>query len=197
MPRYKIQRKFIISYEETKDLVDKLADPRDKSMAAMFFLCGCRPSELKLIVKQDFNISAHENKLWINLTTKKKPHRHSELIISNRWNWAYLDDPMAKIVLEYIENKDMTEPLWDYGNTAKSHNKNIDRRLKAINPNVCAYVFRKSKVTRLMNAGNDYGYIVSWFGWADDRVLQRYNVGTKKTTENIDQDRSDNIKPGY
>jgi len=196
MPRYVIQRKELISTEETMDIINKLADPKDKSMVAMFFLFGCRPAELAECVRNDFNISDVEDKLWVNMTNKKKRKNKSELIISTRWIWADMKDPLVTYILNWIEDKDMEETLWDYGRTPKSRNKSIDRRLKSVNPNVCAYVFRKSKATRLKNAGNNDGTVVHWFGWADSRPLQAYDVGTKKSTENIVQDRSDEIEKG-
>lgn len=190
MPLYKIERTTIISLEETKDLVEKMPNDRDKSMVAMFYLFGCRPVELCLLTKKVFQINEIEGKLWVNMPNKKKRRDKSVLITSSRWVWAYLTDPFAQIIISYIKGKDMDEVLWRYGSSQKSANATLNRKLKSFNPKVCPYLFRHSRLTRLAENGATSSELTLWAGWEDDRPTKHYVHKTRKMAANVPQGNS-------
>lgn len=190
MPRYKIQRKDIVSLEETRMLMNLMPSSKDKTMVAMFYLFGCRPIELCLLKKRDFQVNIEENKLWVNMPNKKKRRDKYELIESSRWVWAFLDDPLTEAIRAYMENKDMDEILWHYGNNQKSTNAILNRKIKSFNSNVCPYLFRHSRLTRLAENGATSSELTLWAGWEDDRPTKNYVHKTRKLAANVPQGNS-------
>ena len=177
MPYYRIVRKEILSREEVEKMVEVLADEQDKCLVCMLYLYGMRPIELYNVSRNSFTLDTKRNKLWLKIhTAKKRLKPHKTLVIDTRREiYASFDDPFTYIIWNYVKKQELETPLFQYGGTHKSHNKGIDRILKASNPNVCAYLFRYTRNTIHDQLGWGESQHVGWNGWSDTRPLKNYS----------------------
>ena len=186
MPYYRSVRKEILSRKEVQDMIDILCDEQDKVLICMFYLFGMRPIELYNLNRNSFTLDIDKNKLWLKIETAKKRMRpHKTLIIDTRREiFASLDDPFTHIIWDYIKKQDLETPLFQYGGTHLSHNKGIDRVMKAANPTVCAYLFRYTRNTIHDQLGWTSSQHVAWNGWRDSRPLSNYSRPSKEIFDN-------------
>lgn len=187
MPRYKIQRNNIVTAEETLALIEKMGNPMDKSMVAMLYLFGCRPCELRMLEKKDIRVHEGEGKLWVNMPTRKKPRNKTYLVTNTRWVWAFLSDPLVDVIRNHIAELNNEEKPWHYGASEKSANVMLNRKLKTHNPNVCPYLFRHSRLTKLAENGATESELTLWAGWEDSRPAKNYVHRTKLMSTNVPQ----------
>ena len=183
MPRYKIDRRDIVRDQEAKELVDGLIDPRDRAMVCFFYIFGCRPSELIKIKPDDFEVK--DGKVYVTISTAKKRKGKSPITDPVRQLWWPADDYFMKILMDYVNLCDFGTPIWQYGGNAKSASVIMNRRIKAVNPNICLYVFRHSRNGQFDEAGATNSHFVYWNGWADERPRKNYRHITKQIVDSM------------
>ena len=187
MPRYKIVRTEILQPSEVEMMVDMIPSSKDKAMISMLYIYGNRPSELRNIKKEDFWLE--NNRLCVSIETKKKRLEAGKnlIVIDKRNLWCPLSSPFTRYIMKYLEECDNGVPVFWYGKNDNTANSRIDKKLKAVNPDTCAYLFRHTRNTILGENGATESQMVAWNGWADGRPAYRYIKHTKKLTDGIPQ----------
>lgn len=183
MPKYKLERTDIVRDDEAKSLVENLIDPRDKAMVCMFYLFGCRPAELLTLMPDDFEV--REDKVFVTFPTKKKRKGKSPISDPTRRLWWPLDDYFMNIILDYKLRCPWGSKMFDYSSSVKSACVIMNRRIKAINKNVCLYLFRHSRNTQFDEANASNSHFVYWNGWADERPRKNYRHVTKEIVDSM------------
>ena len=187
MPRYKIERNDIIREEETQGMIDSTTALKDKAMISFLYLFGVRPAEMYTLKRENFSLK--ETKLCVDIITKKKRLKKgvSPILIYTRHLWTPLSEPISRYILQYLESCDYSVPIFQYGKTDKSANVIIDRKIKSVNPNCCAYIFRHSRNTVLGESGATETQLMAWNGWSDGRPAGRYIHHTARLIDGIPQ----------
>lgn len=187
MPRYKVMRTTIISEEETKQMVDMTSSLKDKAMLSFLYLFGARPSELRTLIRSDFHIK--DEKLWVSIDTKKTRQREGKTPIVNtkRPIWTPLTESLSRNIISYLETCEHGVLVFNYGSSDKVANVIIDRKIKSVNPNCCAYIFRHTRNTILARNGATDPQLVAWNGWSDSRPAGRYVHNSPELVKDIPQ----------
>lgn len=178
MPAYKKDINILPTKEEFGQVLAKVKSPRDRFILCMFYLTGCRPSELRECKKEDIIIN-EDGSLAITLTTKKLGKKEG-FIYRKRTLDLVKGTPFLETIIVWVKANipgawlcNLTEvTLWRLVDSYSAHLW-------------CPYTFRNNRLTRLARDNDaDLSTLMSWKGTKDTRSIGAY-IGAKRVGKKL------------
>ncbi len=160
MPEYsKSDIEFIVRYDHIKEMFKAAYQTRnglrDQALMAILYLTGCRPAELKEMLRDDIQlidkqVTPSETENYIQFKIERKKRRKGQFQVKKRTLLVRHDSDsfLQLAILKYRSRRPVGEPLFTM--TKRNMEYIIEKySTQALDTCLCPYNFRHSLMTRL------------------------------------------------
>lgn len=169
MPKLRFQRNKI-TYEETKDMIERAKSLRNKAMIALLYLTGARISEILSVKREDFVVDEKKKMIIVNISVEKRGE-----------NWVHsvpmgFNAPFMTYIARWLDanNSGLLFPIGRIRAWRIVHQLNSD---------VWPHAFRRNRGNRLIDKGASPHELMTWMGWKSISTADNYITRTSSRIE--------------